>query len=86
MKLSKEYVVHHSEGESLLVPTGTATFVGIVRGNKTFGAIIDLLKEETDEEVIVAELTSRFDAPEETVREDVRKALSELKRIGAIDG
>ena len=85
MKLSKEYVVHHSEGESLLVPTGTATFVGIVRGNKTFGAIIACLKDETTEEGIVESLKAQFEgADEELIKADVAKALSELRKIEAI--
>ena len=43
MKLKREFIAHSGAGESLLVPSGGAEFVGIVRGNQTFGAILELL-------------------------------------------
>ena len=86
MKLKKDFIVHNSEGESLLVPTGNAGFSGIVKGNKTFGAILELLKNDTTEEEITAAMRARFDAPEETVSRDVKKAIEKLREIGAIDG
>ena len=85
MKLKKEFIVHNTAGESLLVPTGKADFAGLVRGNKTLGVILDLLKKETTEAEIVAAMAARFDAPEEVIARDVGKALSELRGIGALD-
>ena len=84
MKLNENFILHISDGETLLVPTGAAEFSGIVRGNKTLGAVLALLKEETDEAAVVAAMKARFSAPEETVTRDVKKVLDELKRIGAI--
>lgn len=86
MKLNKDFILHISGGETVLVPTGNAKFSGVVRGNKTLGAVLELLKEETTEEAIVAAMKARFDAPEEVIVRDVEKALSSLRRIGAIDG
>ena len=86
MKLNKQFIGTISGGESILVPVGGTSFAGIVRGNKTFGAIVELLKEETTEEQVVAAMKQRFDAPEEIIARDVKKAISELRRIGAIDG
>ena len=85
MRLKKEFITHNTDWESLLVPTGKADFAGLVRGNKTLGVILDLLKKETTEAEIVAAMTARFDAPEEIIARDVRKALTELRGIGAID-
>ena len=85
MKLKNEFIVHETDRESLLVPTGAAEFSGLVKGNKTFGAILELLKTEITENAIIAAMTERFDAPEEVIRSDVQKALSELKKIGALD-
>jgi hypothetical protein len=56
-----------------------------VRGNKTLGAILALLKEDTTEEAIVAAMKERFDAPEDVIARDVKKALAELRKIGALD-
>ncbi|MBP5460831.1 MAG: PqqD family protein [Lachnospiraceae bacterium] len=86
MKLKKEFIVHESGGSYMLVPTGQGTFSGMVRGNKTFGAILSLLNDETDEETIVAEMSRMFDAPVDVIAQDVAKALDTLREIGAIDG
>ena len=86
MKLKKEYIVHSAGGESFLVPTGGADFSGIVKGNETFGAVLDLLKEETTEAELITSMKSRFDAPEGAIERDVQKVINELRKIGALDG
>ena len=85
MKLSKDFILHINDGETVLVPTGNAKFSGIVRGNKTLGAVLELLQNETTEEEIVAAMKARFDAPEDVIVRDVKKALEGLEKIGAID-
>ena len=85
MKLNKDFIVHTRNGESMLVPLGGAAFSGIVRGNQTLGAVLELLKTETSEAAIVKAMRARFDAPEGAVERDVAKALAELRKIGAID-
>ncbi len=85
MKLNKDFILHVSDGETILVPTGNAKFSGVVRGNKTLGAVLELLKEETTEEQIVTAMKTRFDAPEEIIARDVKKALDGLRKIGAVD-
>lgn len=88
MKLSKDFLVHNSGGEAILVPTGKAKFSGVVRGNKTFGAVLDILQNGdggvTEAEMIAA-MKKKFDAPEGAIESDVRKAVAELRRIGAIE-
>lgn len=86
MKLKPEFIIHNAGDEALLVPVGGAPFSGLVKGNKTLGAVLDLLKADTTEAEIVAALCARYDAPEETISADVRRALAELRRIGATDG
>ena len=85
MKLNKEYITHDTGSDSLLVPTGTANFAGLVKGNRTLGVILELLKHDTTEENIITAMKARFDAPEEVITRDVKKALTELRKIGAID-
>ena len=53
MKLKEEFIAHDAGAESLLVPTGAAGWAGVVRGNRTLGAILELLKTDTDEDSIV---------------------------------
>ena len=86
MKLKKDFITHDIGSESLLVPTGAAGFSGLVKGNKTLGVILELLKQDTTEAEIVAAMKARFDAPEEVIARDVKKALTELQKIGALDG
>ena len=85
MKLKKDFLLHTASGETILVPTGNAAFSGVVRGNKTLGAILELLKTDATEETIIASMKARFDAPEEVIARDVKRALLELRKIGAID-
>ncbi len=85
MKLRKDFLIYTTDEKTLLVPSGGTAFSGVVRGNKTFGAILELLKMETSPGEIVNAMTARFDVPEDTVRQDVEKVLSELRNIGALD-
>lgn len=85
MKLKSEFIVHNVGEESLLVPTGAADWAGVVRGNRTLGAILSLLLEETDEGAIVDAMRNRFDAPEDVIARDVSRAIEELRGIGALD-
>ena len=85
MRLRDEFIAHDAGTESLLVPTGAAGWAGVVRGNKTLGAILELLREETDEASVVAALHRRFNAPEGAIERDVAYAIDELRRIGALD-
>ncbi len=85
MKLKNDFITHITASESILVPSGAAGFSGLVRGNKTLGAILEALQKETTEAGIVSALKARFDAPEDVILRDVQKALAELRRIGAIE-
>ncbi len=85
MKLKDEFITHNARGETLMVPVGGSRFAGLVKGNRTLGAILDLLKQDTDEASVIAAMCARFDAPEDAIASDVRHALSELRRIGALD-
>ena len=85
MKLRDGFIVHNRDTESLLVPSGNVQFAGLVKGNKTLGAILDLLKTDTTEDEIIAAMKARFDAPTDVISRDVKKAISELNKIGALD-
>lgn len=85
MKLKKEFLLRNTGSESILVPAGGAAFSGIVRGNKTLGMILELLKEETTEAEIITALKREFNAPEGVIEQDVADILNRLSDIGAID-
>ncbi len=85
MKLNKEFISHNTGKESILVPTGAAGFFGLVKGNATFGAVIELLEKNCSEQEIVKTLCERFDGPEDKIAADVSKAIEELRKIGAVE-
>ena len=85
MKLKKEFITHIAGEEAILVPTGEAAFSGVVRGNRTLGAVLELLRDDTAETAIVAAMKERFDAPEGAIEKDVTMVLDELRKIGALD-
>ena len=53
MRLKDEFLTHTSGYESYLVPSGNLEFRGLVKGNKTLGEVIELLKTDTTEAQIV---------------------------------
>ena len=46
---------------------------------------MELLKKDTTEEAIIDAMGQRFDAPKDTIERDVKKAINELRKIGALD-
>lgn len=86
MKLNKNFLVHTKENDTVVVPTGDAGFSGVVKGNETLGAILDLLKKDITEENIIESMLKVYDAPREMIEKDVKTTISRLKEIGAIDG
>ena len=85
MKLNENFIRHQVGGETLIVPTGSADFHGLIQGNKTLSAIAECLTTDTTEDKIVDALCARFDGDREEIKADVREALKKLREIGAID-
>ena len=85
MKISKTFISHNSSGETLLVSTGASKFSGLVHSNETAGFIINCLETETSEDEIIRKVMMKYDAPREIVEKDVKKIISQLRKIGAID-
>ena len=85
MKLNKDFMLHNTGDDSVLVPVGGSAFSGVVRGNKTVGAMLELLKEGTTEAAMIDALKSRFNAPDGAIEEDVKRIIAQLREIGAID-
>ena len=85
MKIKEQFLTHEADGVSMLVPLGGAGFSGIVKGNRTLGAILQLLKNDTTEDAVVEAMGRRFNAPEDVIRRDVQRAVRELRAIGALE-
>lgn len=85
MKLRDEFIAHETKDEAFLVPSGAAEFSGIMKGNRTLGAILKLLREDISEEKLISEMEKTYEAPRQMIAEDVQKVLAELRRIGALE-
>lgn len=85
MKLNKNFLVHKTGKETVIVPTANAGFSGVVQGNETLGVILDLLKENTTQQKIIDTMTEQYDAPREKIEKDVADVIGMLKQIGAIN-
>ena len=85
MKLKEGFITHSTEGEHITVTAGGAGFSGMIRSNKTAGFIVECLKAETTEAEIIAKMLQKYDAPEDVISADVKRILSALRDIGAID-
>lgn len=84
MKISNNFLTHSDGKDTLLVSTGASDFSGLVRSNASAGFIIKCLEKDTSEAEIVAAMQKEFDAPKEVLERDVRKIISQLRKIGAI--
>lgn len=85
MKLNNDFLVHTSGNETVVVPTGKAAFSGIVKGNLTLGAMLEILKNDVSEEELIKKMKEHYDAPDGAIEKDIRKLLGSLRKIGALD-
>ena len=84
MKLKNEFMTH-MDGENQMMVDVSLNFSGLVRSNKTAAEIVELLKFDTTEENIVAEMQKKYDVSESVLKKDVRRIIEILRSIGAID-
>ena len=85
MRLKPDFITQEIDEVQFLVPLGAEAFSGIVRSNKTAAFIVDCLKEETTEQGIIDAMAAKYDAPRQVISEDVKKILSTLRRINALE-
>ena len=84
MKLKDEFMTHMDDDTQIMIDV-SAKFSGLVRSNKTASEIVDYLKTETTEDEITEKMLTKYDAPEDVISADVKKIVSQLRNIGAID-
>ena len=84
MKLKSNFITHMSGNEQLMISAG-GDFNGMVRSNSTAAEIIDMLKNETNREAIIAAMLEKYEVEESVLSADVDKVIDKLRSIGAID-
>ena len=85
MRLKNDFVTQVMDGVQYLVPVGAGQFSGMLRNNKTAAVIVDCLKEDTTEEAVVEAMCARYDAPPDEIAADVKRILSTLRSVGALE-
>lgn len=85
MKLKKQFITYDKGDEHITVSTGGSGFNGMIRGNKTAGAIVELLKKDRTRDEIIDAMFDKFDAPREVIAADVDKIIGKLREINALE-
>lgn len=86
MKLKDGFITMETEGEQIMVSSGSNQFSGLIRSNKTAAFIVDCLKSESSKEAIVDAMAAQYDASRQILAEDVERIVSILQSVDAIDG
>ena len=83
MRLKREFETMRLNDHIIAVPVGDdADYHGVLKLNETAAFIFDLLKTETTVDAIVEKLEKEYDAPRETLEEDVKKYIAEFQERG----
>ena len=86
MKLKQEFITHTLDGEQYMISTNRTNFNGMIKNNETSAFIVDCLKTDTTENVIVDKLISEYKgADRPTVEHDVTNIIGKLRSIEAIE-
>ena len=85
MKLKDDFLTQDIDDVQFLVPIGMESFYGLVRSNKTAAFIVNSLRQETTPDAIVDRMCAKYDAPRETIAEDVERILGILRNISALE-
>lgn len=88
MRLARGFITHTIGDEQMMVAAGPASkvFHGMVQSNSTAAFIVDCLKKPTSEDAIVDAVLGHYTGVDrQTVVEDVREILSQLRSIHALD-
>ncbi|MBQ7739742.1 MAG: PqqD family protein [Eubacterium sp.] len=87
MKLKKDIVLGHIDGQDFAIATGKLSkkVHGIINNNATANYIFELLQTQQTEESIVKAMLDKYDAPEDVIRNDVREVLETLNNLGILE-
>jgi len=86
VRLKYAFETMEMDDEIVAVPVGDGAeaFRGVVRLNESAAAIFALLKKDTTEEAIVAELLKKYETSEEELTRFVHQYVENLKKEGLL--
>ena len=85
MKLKESFITQDIDDIQFLIPVGENAFSGYLRNNETAAFIVNCLRKNTTEQEIIDELWQTYDAPRETITDDVRNTLNMLREMHALE-
>lgn len=85
MKLKEGIITHTNEDGFMLIGSGSDSFNGIIKLNKTGEYLVSCLKEETTIEEILEKFKAKYNATEDEIKDGVIGAINQLKEVNAID-
>ncbi len=85
MKLNKDFIIHSTNDEHILVSTGVGSFSGLVRMNALGAFLVGLLNKDTTEEAMVDAVLAEYDVARERAAADVHTLIEKLRTVGAIE-
>lgn len=86
MKLNPKFLTHETKGEHYIISTGGTDFKGIVKNNETAAFIVECLKTDTLESIIIDKVLEEYKGVSYmTVERDVANIIGKLRSIGAIE-
>lgn len=86
MKRNELYILRKFAGESMLVPTGTATqdFNGMFTLNETAAFIWEHIEEVENIDKLVEMMIERYEVEPEEVKKDIQTLLDEMISSGMV--
>lgn len=86
MKLNPKFLTHVTKGEHYIISTSDTDFKGIVKNNETAAFIVECLKTDTTESIIIDKILAEYKGVSYmTVERDVANIIGKLRSIGAIE-
>lgn len=87
MRLKKDFILHDSDGDYVIVAVGEATknFHGLVHLNNVAGKIVEFLKEDISEEELINKMLEVYDVDPDTLKKDVNNIVSQLKNANIVE-
>ena len=87
MKLKYEFIIRPLGDRYVAVAVGAhgEDFSALIKMNKSGTVMMDLLREDTTEEAMLAALMEKYEGTEEFFREQIQKFVTGLRNAGAIE-
>ncbi len=86
MRLKYRFDIVKLDDQTIAVPIGknVSEFRGVIKMNDTAARILELLKDDANENDIISALLKEYEAPIEVVTESVRRIIREFHERGLL--